>query len=496
LDFHSDQAPLLAANPSAYPWPPFKHLTFNELYWPCTGACRWARCYLLATADVASAIIKDGPSESVTGKGLVIEEPISKNKITVTMFALPPRPISAYLPGKSTTPAAQHLWVIPLVDRRYWWQYRSTNEMTAIVQGTTTWTDLFETIRIQLGLPTLNVDSVSSDYLYPDTETLTRFQHSSAALLDAAASSVGMRVVVDITGITRICGPATGSIEYLVNQNSTSYTMGGGGPYNLQNIGGLPQQLACSVPSEVNVAFRRRDSSTRKVVGIKSYTKSPAAGLFSAGQLIAQDTRGPRKYIRSACYADGLSGTPANDTKLTALAAKISTDYYASLAYWYDFNINGLAQWSPCFHDDYITYSIGSLRRRHFGIGQYAATTRVRSLPENFYPEDQFQQDSFPILEPASPYDNPGDGQYPPTVSGSAIFNVGKTSGVVTARNGSTNSGYGSVIVWKTDGSHAMTASSTTVTVENTFAEAIPDGKFVQIAVDTYGKWWIVSAEC
>lgn len=129
-------------------WHEEPRLGFNTLYWPVTGATRYARCNLLCTERQKTDIM-DATSHGTEFSRLIVsahdirdDHPIldalskplgwhgdpdttgqadSGLALAVRMYALPPRPI---VRAKGAF-EDERPWLIPLVDRRYYWQFKS-----------------------------------------------------------------------------------------------------------------------------------------------------------------------------------------------------------------------------------------------------------------------------------------------------------------------------------------------------------------------------------
>ncbi|MCE9555657.1 MAG: hypothetical protein K8T91_20095 [Planctomycetes bacterium] len=371
-DWHGEHSPPLLEWPSIpYAWPPHlpTQLHVGDLYWP-TGAMRWACCYLLANTTMKDAIIA---GLSADGSGTLVLGDVTP--IEATMYLLPPRRLAS----------AGELWLLPLVDQRYWWQYATTASAVVVTQGTTTWANVISALQTQLSIASLTTSTIPAPYLFPDTETITRYQGNPAALLDAVAASIGMHVVVGLDGRVAIQSADDG-LDVLTANRRKTYTLTAGGAFDM---------TARNIPSAVSVAFRQRNFNTNQIQGIASYSK-PATGVPASVELT-----GPVKMIRSACYADvttaGFGNTPDNNTALEALAGQIAADYYNGLTEQYEYKFNSMIDWAPCFYDDYQIYSFGTLRMRDFGRD---AGVRVRSWTFNCQPADQLQQGNFPSLTP------------------------------------------------------------------------------------------------
>ena len=383
---HFTQPALSRSLPINQPPPPPARL--NQLYWP-TGATRWGRFYGLADSSAKYQIVSDEQylRAATTPRNLVLQakhEYDSETDVTLTipMSLLPPRPLSAMLYGKTEA----ELWLIPLVDQRYWWQFEGSAELS--VTASTTWANLFDTLDDNLGV-TIETETVDTDYQEPDPASFTREHYPVPILLDMAAHSVGQRIVVELDGDVKTQSWGAARDQFATNQaRLTSWAAGGEFLDKLH------------APEQVIVSFPKIRHHVPRIDGDRyDYTKTPAANDFDSNQ--NEVAPGTEKLIRSTAYADftGGGGTPDNNTNLDAMAGQIATDYYGSLLKAYDFRWNSLAEWNPIAYDDHILWTIGRLRDGDEGSGDYDISTRVRSSPHNLDVEQQFQQEVDPVYD-------------------------------------------------------------------------------------------------
>jgi hypothetical protein len=161
----------------------------------------------------------------------------------------------------------------------------------------------------------------------------------------------------------------------------------------------------------VNVSTRRFVDHVNIPKRTHIYLKSPESS--------ASTTPNAFKTIHTTAYADFTLPSPAdqpnNDTKLDALAAKIASDFYASLEHNYDRTFIGIKSWDTSGYDDHVLYQFGgefpqpklsaitsvnggSARTNIETRYDKWAHTRVQSAPLNFGEEQQLSQD--PDLRP------------------------------------------------------------------------------------------------
>jgi hypothetical protein len=361
-----------------YPPLPIPPVKLNTLYWP-TGATRWAFMFLVVDGDIQKAIGTD-----VTPKALVLSD--GDTTLTTNMYVLPPRRITA------TVPSGRNAWLLPLVDHRYWWQFKNTSDLEVLT--TTTWTELFTLLADAIGGSgsTIAHDAIPSEYLRPDPQELFRAYENAAAMLDAAAHSVGHRVTRRLNGSIHSRNWTTSGDQFFKNAQSAkaANSILGGFDFSQDQIGPDRMQVVFPRMREYRPYAERPysiESPVRPSVHVETI---PLAGTIF----------GTTKTVHSTCFAltSATSTTVTNTAQLSALALRIATDFEDSLIHSYDYTFGGLVDWTPCGYDDHIEWTIGRL---HPGPhGDYLVRTRVQSAPYNFGSEEQLSQQSTQFVLP------------------------------------------------------------------------------------------------
>ncbi|MCE9556255.1 MAG: hypothetical protein K8T91_23140 [Planctomycetes bacterium] len=339
----------------------------NQLRWP-QGAQRWATFFALVTrGDIEFFSSLTGAQELLISDG--------STDLPIQMFALAP-----YAAAMRDTPdgAVSDLWILPLVDKRYWWQFRSAGNLR--VDASTTWQDVYDHIGTALDLA-ITVQDIGSAYLQPEPETINRYRFRSVAeLLDRVAFSLGQRIVVSPTSgrVTAAnVADAFDAAEVNIGGALVDGTLRTGGAFS-PTLGGT-----VALPAAVQVAFRKAQHGVTELPPEwYSYEKPPTGESLIAGTV---------KRFQSMALADfsALGSTPGNDTALSALADKIASDYYDSCLYQYDMTLNGIAIWTPTALDYLTTWTAGKMREN----GSYDSFTRAQSMPLNYGAEVLFHFD-------------------------------------------------------------------------------------------------------
>lgn len=315
-----------------YPSPPPPKL--NQLYWP-TGAARWARGYFLCAKETRDALVDD----MTTAKELVAVTDMGE--IAALVFALSPRPATA-MPD-----TGERLWIVPVVDQRYWWQFKHAGNIDQ--KDITSWSGIFGTLSSQLGAGFAS-PTIDAAYLQPDDDEFSRRYRNPAQMLDAAAMSVGCRVVCQLDGTVLVMDWETSENE--LGDNLTARTPW----YRIAGdefpTGPVPQQVLVSYPKCINGMVQRV---------AKVYTVTEDAEDHADLDKL-QPIQGMVKTVHSTCWADfddEQEADPNNKTGLEAMTAKIASHYYASLKKSYDYTFQGIKDWYLTGYDDHILYQLG-----------------------------------------------------------------------------------------------------------------------------------------
>lgn len=344
----------------------------NQIYWP-TGPTRWARAYFLVSKTTKDKIVQKchSSSNNISQKLKWADE---KTSLEASMFCLPPRQVAD--PSGAT---GDSLWLLTLVDDRYWWQYKDFGDNT--VTTSTDWSSLISTLGSQFGI-TVSVSSIASAYGKPDPVDFTRRYLNAAILLDAAAASIGLRIVRDpLTGTVTAQGASSASSQVSANLDRPWQRISGG-DFSAEK-GDLPASVVCT--------FRKIKQYLLRANGqLHTITKSVPASVQGS-------TQSRSLTVHCAAYADYDTGDSLqNGTALDDLAGKIRDDFYAWAAKTYDLTFAGIQNWTPTGFDDCILWSFG-----HPQGGQLQAQTRVQTLPPNFWPDICLASDSTKeIVEP------------------------------------------------------------------------------------------------
>ena len=340
----------------------------NTWYRP-TGASRWAFGLFLTNTAGKNAIQSAIGSTNAAGTLRAISDTLGARSWQAYM--LPPHPVSADI-GYS-----DDLWIIPLVDERWYWQFIDAGG--AMLTDSSTWSALFASLATALGI-TLNVDTIPAAYGTPNVEVLNAGNRTNApAILDAAAHSVGQRVLLQYLGnggngytqyVYQSCNFATSN-----TRRSRNFSIGMNGALQ-QGTTTTGLNLGALVPETLQIVFRKWANGIIWHDEYHTVTAS-ASNYTSLGY-----TKGLTRSIQTTALADFTtgSGTPDNATDVNNLAAQIASDFYASQSWVQDSIYFDVHQWIETGYDDFVEFQFG-MRRKD---GSYACQVRVHTAPYNF----------------------------------------------------------------------------------------------------------------
>lgn len=391
------------------PYPNFSTppaIRLNSLYWP-TGASRWAfGLYVVDEVRLRTILSRVGGTNVRARRNiprqLVIADSeyagtIAPNKwnldssgralLSTEMYALPPRKLAPNTVSSAgnTIPGP---WLLPLVDLRYFWQWKHTGDFDATEVGD--WDSVFAKLEEALDIvpggeidpPGLTWDAPHEDYGRPDAEWMRRnlSYQNAAVVLDAVAASVGMRFARWISRRAKIMDAISANLKFL----NTGLPIGFGAGESFQTLfGGTfdEQHRASVIPEFVTVVFTDPCDNTKQVV--EEAASDHGFNDFSAG-------------FRQVIHVVGRDPFPGGETSTSLaseksdLAFRVAQDYYDWLTRRYDLSFHAVKVWDPTGFDDFVIWDFAS----QDSFGQYRCQTRVHSMPYNFGVDSVLQSES------------------------------------------------------------------------------------------------------
>jgi hypothetical protein len=375
-------------------WPEAPPLRLNQLYYPVTGATRWAEGVFLCNGETKNKI--DTCDNAVNGGILKWETDDNPNtngdsllgelahSISITMFPLAFRRIAGcresggYDPNNLLSESNADdfdLYLVHLVDKRYWWQFVDAPEPCEQEGGWTGKINYLLETSLGVSYEWAEEDSpLPSAYdTGPHPSEWSRSNHNAAQLLDAALESVGARLVAQIDSVAEsqkyvLQRHAGAEASYLLNMNSV--------------MSEHPRQIAgtdCShaytrsLPGWVEVAFPKSQygmlcaqcysgnkseetchedyyTILKKIEDVLSRERHCEGGRNDTTKTI---------FVRGWADMGGCnSTTPINYTELHDLAEQISEDWYKYRTRQYDFTFIDVG-WIPNGYDDSMIFKFG-----------------------------------------------------------------------------------------------------------------------------------------
>jgi len=272
----------------------------NCLYWP-TGASRWACMLLLVDSDMVDTIISaTSEAVSLNYKAVAAQLKIADSRFNGTiaddawtldsddryvglstqMYALTPHPVADH--GTSD----KKLYVLPIVDARYWWQWVNIGD--GIADPPHTWSVILDHLNGRFG-PVGTVTLDTSDTVpagYGTTFDLWTDDRKYAPIgltLDSLARMIGMRFVRNIDGSTILNRyPDAGEIwdgNVVTASRTTVY-----GQWDLMAGGEFSKRGTATIPQKVRVVDNRSvDLTVNSIdVGATYYVENTEATIFAA----------------------------------------------------------------------------------------------------------------------------------------------------------------------------------------------------------------------
>ena len=350
----------------AYPYyqNQFTDIRIGDWYYP-TGATRWSIFRGLATSNQVKEMLK-ATEGNVAQQFIMKVVPLSPTlkelstsiyTLTTDLFMLPPRPLAEH--GGEF----DGLYLVTLVDERYYWQYHSS---TIRPKTTTTWNDLISTLGTDLDLITDSEVRISSQStipsVYSSPEVDSQFwtnEENTARLLDAVAFNTGRIVVRKLDGTYILLNTLESQTNVNTNRESlaTSIRIAGGDIfYSGQNLpaGNLTKSKNSIVPEKVVVSFPKyitSDDPVPHLVNSRYINPRPSAwhensygdvhsifiplvslestsGSLTSGILAASGTVHAIHDTSKALLPLETSKSPSNSASLTNLATRLALDFY------------------------------------------------------------------------------------------------------------------------------------------------------------------------
>lgn len=371
-----------------------------SVWYQPTGASRWGYGFFFCDYARLKAIQSQFSNTGTSGTLLLTSDSAGKKYSRGFLaFMLPPHPIS------TNAFADTSLWILPLVDERYYWQFltafiQSPNSppIGGIVDATSPtlrdWQYFFNTAGF-----TVSNDAVNTAYLRPNYFALSSIGSytSAAVVMDMMAHSVGQRIVPKYPArnfSTIYGGGAWQSIGYSSSVDIRTVNLAHAYDLAMQQVGtlfGTYPALGALAPSSVSVYFRPWANG----IVLPDWYQNRYVKTLTAASIIGTqaNTGSYTKTFTSTALANYTSGAavPDNQATLDALANQIAVDFYNLSGWIQDSIVAGISQWQETAFDDYVEFDVGWLNP---ATGERQARTRIHSVPYNFSCETLLHYDS------------------------------------------------------------------------------------------------------
>lgn len=375
-------------------YPDLPPARINQIVVP-TGATRWSYGLFMVTTAQKDLILEES---AASDNKLTVEfgapenwkeaqygeESAFRPNLTLTMSPLPPRPMTSDDLAEAETEDIQNLWLLCMVDQRYWWQFKNVDLIED--QEFTDIQSIVDYLNTQMGT-TVELSCASSGHsAIPDIAASNNYENA-AVVLESLAWHIGCQLVPELNSADEEGGDVeTGFVLVSVDDS----------PFIYQN----------NLDGKCGIALCDRDQYTDEATSDASGFEMTGMPLVAMGGALGEDqgaaflpakiqipTRGV--YVSRTPAQAGLSDVktiPSTsavlrlhwkdvDSPPDELRDKAARDFYGRFAKTYDYTFNGIQKWQPTAYDDSVTFF-----QTRFQNG-YRCQTRVRSWQHNLIPE-------------------------------------------------------------------------------------------------------------
>lgn len=346
-----ERQPWPGKNRLGWTWP--ANLSLQErpvrvgtLWWP-TGAMRWAVGHFLATDKqlqaIRSQVYANGSYQSLP---LVLSQEnaagTTVSSITTNLWMLPPRPLWQVTALNSYE---RQLYLVVLVDDRFWWETTSTGSIV-VADQVTTWAQLYSALGTALGI-TINYDAINSAYLTP-ASTLSAQYERAANMLDAVAYNVGQRVVRALNGTVYAYNVSSSQAQVKTNL-ANGWPVEAGGQFNFSTTV-PPSDVNALLPSTVQLTF----PIVNDVVPTGTVQPETASTATVLGGIVTGN--GKTQTWHDTAVAVETGGVLQNGTDLQNLTTQFATDWLQYQTGALDVKFAGIKPWAPEGLSDWIEW--------------------------------------------------------------------------------------------------------------------------------------------
>jgi hypothetical protein len=485
----------------------------NQLVIP-TGATRWSYCLLLADDERKNDIYTACDNGSRT-MNLIFGSPITgrqetEHAIVLTVYVLPPRQLSptsdvpppgqrpeppnplppGYVAPTPVDPNISRLWLIPVVDERYYWQFKHTETLSTTAASTETdYTIPDNAVDLLLGM------AAGTNYKNPGVNTAYDEGISPSCLsnndyenlpivMDSILTHYGQRLVVDIGcwdnaaekyKVADLESPPTGRTRFAVLDGLNSISVFNSsmqGKLGLKNCTWVNSTNATPSASAESLTVGKPfivaggvSSSYGTSENYKAYASTPSSvDIQTVAGTYVNKTPESGKYKTAPVTA--IWRTEFASEPPSTLVTQIGVDYFYQFYRQFDFTFAGVQPWQQTYFDDYMVIR----QTWNPKTCQYDAFTRVCSRQPNLTGEWVTGHNT--------------------RLQGKMIDDL--LAAVNTKRDPST----GRVKVLRKKSNGDLTLSTTIYTLTNRFENiSIDSGTYVKFEMID-GEWQLYAADC
>jgi hypothetical protein len=267
--------------------------------------------------------------------------------VNCKMYMLPPIPIARMPYDRSKTCASAYdgLWLITLVDDRFWWNMRATDSDTI---AATTWNEMFSALMSKIGGGSATIETSSPYGNMPKELYNCNWQPQMAQIFDCYLYQTQKRLIKSYDGSYSIVGPAMAKNLVAVNSIGEFNVIAGGGLRMSPLVANTNPSLATAVANAPMIPWKEcQDLRHALPRGITFLTKGCTA--VSVENPFAAPSAAGRYKVYKLKY-----------TVPSAFYNNFAIDWFEWRRSSFEMTIAGIYSWLPTGHEDYIEFYYGS----------------------------------------------------------------------------------------------------------------------------------------
>jgi len=267
--------------------------------------------------------------------------------VNCKMYMLPPIPIARmpYNRSKSVACAYEGLWLITLVDDRFWWNMRATDSDTI---ASTTWNGMFSALMSKIGGVGADIETSSPYGNMPKELYNCNWQPQMAQIFDCYLYQTQKRLIKNYNGTYSIVGPAMAKSLVAVNSIGEFNVVAGGGLRMSPLVASTAPSLATAIANAPMIPWKEcQDLRHALPRGITFLTKACTA--VTVQNPFAAPSAAGRYKVYKVKY-----------TAPSAFYTNFAIDWFEWRRSSFDMTIAGIYSWLPTGHEDYIEFYHGA----------------------------------------------------------------------------------------------------------------------------------------